>query len=218
MPSAVASSCAAGPVRSAASGTQGTSPAAPASAQPPGSRRGGLRCAAQRAAFCQVMAHIRRLLLDLLVKCADPGLHRRRIAVVPRDQPHRAWPCARGAVIPGGREPLAQHLPALRVVLRDLGNLDRHQPVHPGVVQGLIIIVRLAPCPVVRPPHSTRIFGAANPLGAPMTSMSPRYDDFSALSFNRTRRRRRYYIPSHGNQNSEWDAGRRFDFANPEHR
>jgi hypothetical protein len=25
-------------------------------------------------------------------------------------------------------------------------------------------------------------------------------------------------IPAHGNQRSEWDAGCRFDFANPEHR
>jgi hypothetical protein len=25
-------------------------------------------------------------------------------------------------------------------------------------------------------------------------------------------------IPAHGNQRSEWDAGCRFDFENPEHR
>jgi len=25
-------------------------------------------------------------------------------------------------------------------------------------------------------------------------------------------------IPAHGNQRSEWEAGRRFDFENPEHR
>ncbi len=25
-------------------------------------------------------------------------------------------------------------------------------------------------------------------------------------------------IPAHGNQRSQWDAGRRFDFPNPEHR
>ena len=25
-------------------------------------------------------------------------------------------------------------------------------------------------------------------------------------------------IPAHGNQRSEWDAGCRFDFPNPEHR
>jgi hypothetical protein len=25
-------------------------------------------------------------------------------------------------------------------------------------------------------------------------------------------------IPAHGNQRSEWDAGRRFDFDNPEYR
>jgi hypothetical protein len=25
-------------------------------------------------------------------------------------------------------------------------------------------------------------------------------------------------IPAHGNQRSQWDAGCRFDFANPEHR
>ena len=47
-----------------------------------------------------------------------------------------------------------------------------------------------------------------------MTSASPRYDDLHALFINCTLKP----SPELSNQRSEWDAGCRFDFDNPDYR